>query len=326
MRMIRTISDLDEIPSGLVLTVGNFDGVHIGHQKILHAARQLADVYKTSVAVMTFDPHPLAILHPDKTPGKLTPLLLKKCLLAELGVDYQLVLNGGVDILSLSPRNFVEKFIVDSINPVVVIEGNDFYFGAGRTGNVEMLSSLGDEFGFSTIVVPTEEAELPTGENVRVSSTMVRYMLTSGRVADARLLLSRPYKLIGKVVTGRGKGRQLGFATANMEKPDQIVPAEGVYAGYVQLSDSMSDVCESTERIPAIFSIGQASTFGHDYPLLIEAHILKENIGDLVGKWMAMDFVDHIRKQHKFPTPEDLITQIKKDILQARNILNKYEK
>ncbi len=323
MRMIKTISDLNEIPSGLVLTVGNFDGVHLGHQKILHVARQLADKYKTSVAMMTFDPHPLAILHPDKTPGTLTPLPLKKHLFAELGVDYRLVLNSGAEILSLSPRQFVEKFVVDSINPVAVVEGNDFYFGAKRAGNVEMLSSLGDEFGFSTIVVPTQEIELPTGENVRVSSTMVRYMLTSARVADAGLLLSRPYKLIGKVTSGRGKGKQLGFATANMEKPQQVVPAEGVYAGYVQLADSQQGVCESTENIPAVFSIGQASTFGHDYPLLIEAHLFKKNIGELTGKWMAMDFVDHIRTQHKFPDQETLIEQIKKDIAQAKIILNR---
>ena len=321
--MIKTISDLNEIPSGLVLTIGNFDGVHLGHRKILHVARQLADKYKTSVAMMTFDPHPLAILHPGKAPGTLTPLLLKKQLLAELGVDYRLVLNSGADIFSLSPRQFVEKFIVDSINPVAVVEGNDFSFGARRTGNVEILSSLGDEFGFSTIVVPTEEIELPTGENVRVSSTMIRYMLTSSRVADARLLLSRPYKLIGKVISGRGKGRQLGFATANMEMPEQIVPAEGVYVGYVQLCDSQQGLCESAENIPAVFSIGQASTFGKDYPLLIEAHILKEGIGDLAGKWMAMDFIDHIRPQHKFPTPQALIEQIKKDIAQAKDILNK---
>ncbi len=321
--MIKTISDLNEIPPGLVLTVGNFDGVHLGHRKILHVARQLADKYKTSVAMMTFDPHPLAILHPDKAPGTLTPLPLKKHLLAELGVDYRLVLNGGAEILSLSPRQFVEKFIVDSINPVAVVEGNDFYFGARRAGDIEMLSSLGDEFGFSTIVVPTQEIELPTGENVRISSTMVRYMLTSSRVADAGLLLSRPYKLIGKVVTGRGKGRQLGFATANMEMPEQIVPAEGVYAGYVQLADSQQGVCESTENIPAVFSIGQVSTFGHDYPLLIEAHILKEGIGELAGKWLAMDFIDYIRPQHKFPNQETLIEQIKEDITHAKDILKR---
>jgi len=151
-------------------------------------------------------------------------------------------------------------------------------------------------------------------------------MLTSSRVADARLLLSRPYKLIGKVISGRGKGRQLGFATANMEMPEQIVPAEGVYVGYVQLCDSQQGLCESTENIPAVFSIGQASTFGKDYPLLIEAHILKEGIGELAGKWLAMDFIDYIRPQHKFPNQETLIEQIKEDIAQTRDILKREAK
>jgi riboflavin kinase/FMN adenylyltransferase len=128
---------------------------------------------------------------------------------------------------------------------------------------------------------------------------------------------------MGKVITGRGKGRQLGFATANMEKPEQVVPAEGVYVGYVQLADSQQELCETTENIPAVFSIGQTSTFGQGYPLLIEAHLLKQGVGELAGKWMAMDFIDFIRSQHKFPSQEALIAQIKKDIAHARGILNK---
>ena len=140
-------------------------------------------------------------------------------------------------------------------------------------------------------------------------------------MADAARLLGRRYRLIGRIITGRGKGRQLGFPTANLLPAAQIIPTEGVYAGFVAVADSEDDICLAKANVPAVFSIGQASTFGDDYPLLVEAHLLVENVGKLEGKWMAMDFVDFIRHQHKFKNIEDLQTQIARDCEQAKIVL-----
>ena len=321
MRIIETISDLQKVPNGCVLTIGNFDGVHIGHQKILRTARQAADKRGTSVVMMTFEPHPLAVLHPERAPETLTPLPLKRQLLMGLNVDYRLIVRSSVEVLSLSAREFVKKFIIDGVKPCVVVEGEDFNFGAKREGNVKTLEQIAKEDGFEVLVVEEEKIAIPDGQTLRVSSTMIRYMLESGRVADAAMSLGRAYRLIGKVVKGRGVGKALGFATANMEKPDQLIPAEGVYAGFVRLADDVEGVCGNGEKLPAVFSIGRIKTFGDDHPLLIEAHLLVEGVGELWGKFMAMDFIEYLRPQFKFESKDDLIKQIVKDCEKAKNIL-----
>jgi len=322
MEKLRTISDLEAVRKGCVLTIGNFDGVHIGHQEIICVARELADERQTDVVLMTFEPHPLAVLHPDKAPGILTPISLKKQLLIELGADVRLLLDATPQTLSLTPEQFVSRFVTETLRPCAVVEGEDFNFGAARAGNVQILRQMGDESGFEVVVAPARKIEIPDGQTLRVSSTMVRYMLGSGRVADAAMALGRAYRLIGQICSGRGIGRKLGFPTLNMTIPDQLVPGEGVYAGYVQLGMVEEDVARPQERIGAIFSIGQARTFGDEHPLLIEAHLLVSGDTDLTGKWMAMDFVGFIRPQHKFTSPEVLSKQIAKDCRKAANILD----
>ena len=321
MRVIETISGLEKIKSGSVLTIGNFDGVHLGHQEILIAARQTASERRAELVVMTFEPHPLVVLHPQKRPGILTSLALKKHLLAEFGVDYLLVLKTTPELLSLSPQDFVEQFIVKNIQPGVVVEGESFNFGCGRGGGVRTLQELGAEKGFEVSVVEAKAVKLSTGQTVRVSSTIIRNMLEGGRAADAAVALSRPYRLIGQVVPGCGKGKQLGFPTANIEPVRQLVPAEGVYAGFVQIANSEEKICAAKEKIPAAFSIGRSETLGSDNPLAIEAHVLTGEVGDLHDKWLAMDFVKRIRDQQKFETEKDLSAQIAKDCEKAREIL-----
>jgi len=160
-----------------------------------------------------------------------------------------------------------------------------------------------------------------TSQVLRVSSTIVRFMLEGGHVAEAAAALSRPYRLIGPIVSGWGRGRKLGFPTLNLRTPRQIVPAEGVYAGFVETAGSEQDLMCERKRVPAVFSIGQARTFGDEHPLLIEAHLLIGAVGDMTGRWMAMDFVERIRSQHKFGSPEELVAQIAKDCKEARAIL-----
>ena len=321
MKVLKTVSELGQLPDGCVLTIGNFDGVHIGHQQNIKVARDIATLERVSLAVMTFEPHPVAILHPEKAPGVLTPLPLKIHLLENCGVDYLIILRDTTSLLRLSPSDFVDKFLLKDVRPKALVEGDDFNFGAHRAGNIDTLRQMAEPNGFNVVVVPSKLVKLHTGQSVRVSSTTIRYMLQSGHVADAAFLFGRPYRLIGKITAGRGKGRQLGFPTLNMQMPSQIIPQEGVYAGYCLIGAAEDDVCRSDNRLPAVFSIGHAVTFSDQHAQLIEAHVLDANLGDMVGKWLAMDFLDRIRPQQRFESPEVLAAQIAKDCDSAKQIL-----
>jgi riboflavin kinase/FMN adenylyltransferase len=203
----------------------------------------------------------------------------------------------------------------------VLVEGHDFNFGSQRTGNIDKLRLLGDEKGFEVCVVEAKTVQLSTSRTIRVSSTIIRNLLETGAITDATVALGRPYRLIGQVIPGRGKGRQLGFPTANLKPLRQVIPAEAVYAGYVQIGDSEKDVCNRRERIPAAFSIGTALTIRPDRPQLIEAHLLTQDVPELVGKWLAMDFIKHLRDQIKFDSEKQLAEQIKEDCQNAKEIL-----
>jgi len=321
MRTVETISEMGRIADGCVLTIGNFDGVHMGHREIITAAGRIARQKEAELVAMTFEPHPVAVLHPERAPGVLTPLRLKKHALGQCGVDALIVIRGDRELLSLSPEEFIERYLVENIRPSMVVEGDDFNFGAARSGSIETLSKFGTESGFGVRVVEARKTKLSTGQMVKVSSTMIRYMLEGGHVADAATALGRPYRLLDEIVPGRGVGRKLGFPTLNMKKPGQVIPAEGVYAGFVRVGDDPDAVLLAEDRFPAVYSIGQARTYGEDFPLLIEAHLLRDEVSASVGQYMTMDFVERIRAQHKFNTPEELSRQIKQDCEAAGKIL-----
>ena len=326
MKVIQTISQFQHIPKGCVLSIGNFDGVHVGHQEILRVARQAAEKNDAELIVMTFEPHPVAVLHPEMAPGVLSPLDIKKYLLAQCGVDKMIVLRTNRELLSLSPEDFAGRFLFENIEPSVVVEGDDFNFGAERAGTIDTLKKLAAERNFEISVVAPKKVKLSTGQSVRVSSTVIRYMLEGGHIADAAVALGRPYRIAERIIPGRGVGVKLGFPTLNMKKPKQVIPAEGVYAGFVKIGQVIDDALKSKEKIPAVYSIGQARTYGDDFPLLIEAHLLIEGVGDLIGHYMTMDFIQRIRNQHKFNTPEDLSKQIAKDCQYAKMILTAKER
>ncbi|OHB60629.1 MAG: riboflavin biosynthesis protein RibF [Planctomycetes bacterium RBG_13_50_24] len=326
MKVVEVTSSLTEltgIEKGCVLTIGNFDGVHIGHQEILAAAKKTASEKRTQLVVMTFEPHPLSVLHPQQKPDLLTSLTLKKYLLAEAGTDCLVLIKSAPELLNLSPSEFAERFISKGIRPSVVVEGESFNFGSGRRGNARTLRRIGAGNGFSVSIIESREVQLSTGQTVRVSSTVIRNILKDGQVADAALTLGRPYRLIGKIISGRGKGKQLGFPTANLGPTDQLVPAEGVYAGFVQIADSEQSLYADAQKLPAAMSIGTALTLGTDYPRLVEAHILTGQVADLHGKYLAMDFIHRIRSQQKFDTEKQLAEQIAKDCKTAKKILAK---
>jgi riboflavin kinase/FMN adenylyltransferase len=327
MKVFRKVTDFEKIKKGSVLTIGNFDGVHLGHQEILMVGREIAAKRETEFVVMTFEPHPVAILHPDKAPSVLTPLLLKMHLLRQYA-DCLIVLKGTKELLELSPDDFVDKFLMEGIRPSVIVEGNDFNFGANRKGDIDTLKNLAVQKDFEVAAVAPKHVRLATGQNIKVSSTIIRYMLESGHVSEAATALSRPYRLMGKIVPGKGRGKKLGFPTLNlsddsqdMRKPCQIIPQEGVYAGFVEMAESEENLLQKQDKMPAVFSIGQARTFGEEHSLLIEAHLLVKQPGDVADKWIAMDFVQRLRSQHKFRSPDALVKQIAKDCEQARGVL-----
>jgi riboflavin kinase/FMN adenylyltransferase len=321
MRIIKQIAGLKDIKKGCVLTIGNFDGVHIGHQAILSTAKQIAGQKQTEIVVMTFQPHPLSILNPQKAPSSLMPPALKEHLLAKLGVGTMFTTKTEKEFLGLAAEDFVERFLIKGIRPSAVVEGRDFNFGHRRAGSVHTLQKLAGAKGIEVVIVEPKKAELADGQTVEVSSTVIRDMVTKGRVADATILLGRPYRLIGNIVPGRGKGTQLGFPTLNLKKPEQIIPAEGVYAGLVEISDSEAKVCLTKQKIPTAFSIGRTTTYGVNQSLLIEAHLLVENAEQFSGQWMAMDFIEQIRNQQKFETEKELAEQIDRDCREAQQIL-----
>ena len=326
MQIIDTLEKIDRRIKGCCLTVGNFDGVHLGHKKIIAVAhRTAARLGNCPVAAIVFDPHPVAILHPEKTPQVLTPLPLKKTLLEAAGIDFLIILKDSYEFLTLSPADFVDDFLKDTIAPKAVIEGDDFHFGYGRSGSAKLLCRLGKQFGFDVVIIESEEIKLDGG-SAKISSTLIRNLLQAGNAAGAAKALGRPYRLMGRVVKGRGKGAKLGFPTANIDPHEQIIPAEGVYAGFVSVAEGIEKLCTLNQKIPAVFSLGRAKTFISEHPMLVEAHILNEKIEDLYDKYLAMDFVDFVRSQQRFETEEKLKKQIEKDCQIAKKILLNKEK
>lgn len=321
MHRISSISQIKTVGKSCVLTIGNFDGVHRGHQQILAAAKQAADDRGAKLLAMTFEPHPLAVVRPEIAPGCLTPLDLKERLIAQFGADYLFVAKTTPDLLALSAEQFVQQFLIDGIRPGLVVEGESFNFGSGRSGNINTLQELAAANGLEVSVIIAEQVELSGGRSVTVSSTIIRNLLAEGNVADAATALGRPYRLIERIIPGRGKGRRLGFPTANMKLPKQVIPAEGVYAGYALIADTPGKLLSNRQKTPAALSIGTSATYGDAQSLLIEAHLLKKHVGELYGKHIAMDFVQRIRPQKKFDTESALATQIAKDCREAKEVL-----
>lgn len=322
MRIIEDHQNLSGLPKGMVLSIGNFDGVHRGHQAIIKTAREIAKEKQTQVAVMTFDPHPEVVLHPERAPEILTPLRMKSLLLESLSVDVLIVVKDSLKLLNLSPQDFIDGFLVEKFTPSVMVEGPDFNFGYGRSGDISVLREFGTSRNFEVVEVPFVDAGIRSNEPLgKCSSSSIRRFLAEGSLRHAAQVMGRPFRLVGRTIPGRGVGTQLGFPTANIEPIGQIVPAEGVYAGYAVVGDSFEDVVFGGIRRPAAISIGRAKTFLGDHPLLLEAHLLEDKVEDLRGKWLGLDFMQFVRHQQRFETKELLRQQIKKDCEKALNYL-----
>ncbi|MCP4590718.1 MAG: bifunctional riboflavin kinase/FAD synthetase [bacterium] len=309
MRFIRG-QDFDGLAlPACVLTIGNFDGVHRGHRQILAQAGLFATDREIPVAVLTFEPHPLSVVGLRRSPPRLTVSAEKVQQLARAGADIVVEADSTPALLGLTPEEFVDRILVPRLHPTHIVEGASFGFGRGRQGTPELLGELGANRGFEVFVVEPVRLQVEHDETVLVSSSLIRKLLHQGRVHRAELCLGRPYTLVGTVTTGSQRGAHLGFPTANVDVPDQLVPGEGVYAGEARLGDRV---------LAAAISIGAAPTFeGTD--LQVEAHLLDFD-EDVYGESIRLDFHRPLRAQQKFSSKEDLIRQVARDVEQVRRI------
>lgn len=312
---MRVWHGLEEVPADIesVATIGIFDGVHRGHQKILSTAvRDARRLGVLSVAV-TFDPHP-AVIHRPEGIELIMPLSDRLEQIAALGVDAVLVAKYDLSLASLSPYDFVQRFFVDALGVLEVVVGEDMRFGKGNAGDVATLHELGDRFGFDV----TEIVDVESFEGRRWSSTWVRQALAAGDVSLANRILGRNYRLRGHVEHGFKRGRQLGFPTANLNSQGVgFVPADGVYAGLIVRAVTGTRACE---MLPAAISVGTNPQFDGE-ERTVEAHVLGRSDLNLYGEDIAVDFIARIRPMKQFDSVEELLERMDADLLEAAIVL-----
>jgi riboflavin kinase/FMN adenylyltransferase len=289
------------------ITIGNFDGVHLGHAALVAAARTAVGA-AGHVAVLCFDPHPVTVLRPEAYTGRLSTFQQRQAWLRELGADQVIRLSPTREFLSQTPEQFLDT-VVREYQPQFIAEGRDFRFGRNRAGSIETLRVHESAHGFRTIVVDDVEAPLVDHSLVRGSSTMIRWLLQHGRVSDAAALLGRPYEIAGRVIRGDQRGRTLGVPTANLDHGDFILPADGIYSGFAQRPDGS---CFS-----AAISVGTKPTFGSN-PRVCEAHLIGF-VGPLGEyEWpLRISFHRWLRDQLTYSSVEPLIDQLQRDIAAA---------
>jgi riboflavin kinase/FMN adenylyltransferase len=304
---------LAEVPSdwgACVATIGEFDGVHRGHQRVVERARELAQSRQLPVVAITFDPHPDEVIRPGSHPPLLTTARRRSELLAALGADAVFVLPFNLEFSRLSPDEFVRVVLSERLHAAAVVVGENFRFGHKAAGDVPMLAQLGEKYDFTAEGVP-----LLVEDGVTISSTYIREQLAGGDVAAAARALGRPHRVEGVVVRGHMRGRGLGFPTANLETaPHTATPADGVYAGWLASLDL--DGAE-TARWPAAISVGTNPTFGIG-DRTVEAYALDRDDLDLYGVHAAIDFTARLRGTERFDSVQALITQMHEDVAQAR--------
>ena len=304
----------DDIPSDwgrCVLTIGVFDGVHRGHAELIARAVKAGRARGVPVVLMTFDPHPMEVVFPGSHPAQLTTLTRRAELAEEMGVDVFLVMPFTADFMKLTPDRYIHELLVERLHVVEVVVGENFTFGKKAAGNVETLRKAGDRFGFAVEAVSLV-TDHHQSETVTFSSTYIRSCVDAGDMVAATEALGRPHRVEGVVVRGEGRGRGLGYPTANVAPPMySAIPADGVYAAWFTV--------QSGERRMAAVSIGTNPTFS-GRTRTVEAFVLDTD-ADLYGQHVAVDFVARLRGQKKFASVDDLIAAMGKDTEKARAIL-----
>ncbi len=300
-------------PGGAVITIGNFDGVHRGHARIVETARDAAARLSAVAVAMIFEPHPLAVLAPEMAPAQLTTFAEKLALLERCGVDQCIVLRSEAALLSQDAEDFLAT-LVAHCHPRALVEGRDFNFGRGRTGSLETLQRHARQWGYEVHVVPGVRCEeLPT--RPAISSSSIRQALCDGRVEEANTMLGRPYRIVGTTVGGAGRGTTLGFPTANLDEVVHLLPQEAVYAAIAQL--------DSGELNLAAVNIGPQPTFSQDRPR-VEAHLLDFK-GDVYGRRTGLHFLARLREQIRFSGSNEFVEQLGRDVAAVRRFSDRVE-
>jgi riboflavin kinase/FMN adenylyltransferase len=317
---VRVWHSLDEIPADLgrtAVVIGNFDGVHLGHQHVIRTAREVADAHGLRVVAVTFDPHPMAVLRPDHAPVTLSDLDTRCRLLGESGADDVLVIPFSREIADWTPEEFVQRVLVDGLHARHVVVGANFRFGNRAAGDVATLVRVGDAADFEV-----DGVALDGGPQVW-SSTYVRTCLAAGDVEGAAEALGRPYGVVGEVVPGDRRGRELGYPTANVPVRDLAVPADGVYAGWLRvLADPSTGSGHRGEPMPAAISIGTNPTFHGVRERRVESYVLDRTDLELYGQQVEVTFVARIRGMVTFDGIDDLVATIRDDVERTRALLD----
>lgn len=306
MEIIRNILHHARLPHPIV-SLGNFDGIHLGHQEILRRVRREAEARHGTALVVTFHPHPLAVLRSDRPIALIASLREKLSQLGQFGVQGVFLQRFSLAFSRLNPKEFVQRYLAEAIGAEKVIIGHNFSFGRDRAGSGQALERLGRECGFEVEVVGPVKAH-----GREVSSTVVRGLLGAGEMQDAALLLGRSYAVSGRVIKGFQRGRTIGFPTANIRPRADLLLPNGVYAIRVDVGDQ--------QHLPGVANVGVNPTFDGNRRT-IEAHIFDFS-ADLYGQRLRVGFVEHLRGEKKFPAVDDLVRQIKEDAARARALLS----
>ncbi|MCC6225929.1 MAG: bifunctional riboflavin kinase/FAD synthetase [Microthrixaceae bacterium] len=315
MRVITDIAGRPEGVTATALTIGVYDGVHLGHRAVLSEVCRQAAGMGVASCVVTFDPHPAEIVRPESAPHLLTDIDQRLELLASTGVDLAVLIHFDEARAGESAEDFVRQTLVGALGVQLVVVGEDFHFGRRRQGNVALLEEMGAELGFAVhghhLVGPDGADAL---DEATVSSTAIRRALVEARLADANAMLGRPHEMRGPVVEGDRRGREVGFPTANVAiGPRMLHPADGIYAGHL--------VRATGERLPSAIYVGHRPTFySEGAATVIESHCLGWK-GDIYGERVGVTFEHRLRGDQRFDSVEELIDQLQVDCLQAATLL-----
>lgn len=303
MELVRYLHNIKSRHRGCVLTIGNFDGVHLGHQAVIRQMTRYASEMELPAVVLTFEPQPLEYFFPETAPARLSSFREKISWLHGHNIDRVICLRFNQELAALSPESFVEEVLVKQIGARFIVIGDDFRFGKARAGDFNLLQSLGDEYGFNVIATNTLESD-----DERISSSLIREHLLQGDLRAAARLLGRPYSMMGRVIHGDKRGRQLGFPTANIAIKRELTALLGVFAVSVHGVDA--------QVLNGVANIGTRPVFDGQ-EVLLEVHILDFD-RDLYGSYLQVDFNKKLRSELKFDSVEQLVEQITIDKEQAR--------
>ena len=307
MKVVHGLDSLDPPLRQVVLTIGNFDGFHRAHRRLLDQAVVLAHSGGSPAAVLTFEPHPLTVVAPQKTLSRLTTIDQKLHLMRGAGADIVVVARSEPELLGLEADRFVEDILIRLFRPTHIVEGPSFGFGRGRKGTPKLLASVAAQFNCEVQIVDPVTLAFEDNKDVMVSSSLVRRLVAAGKIHDAALCLARPYCLTGNIVEGKQRGRTIGFPTANLANIEQLIPGDGVYAGRATVGE---------QAYSAAISIGRTPTF-REGVRQVEAYLL-DFAGDLYGRSIQIDFDRRLRDQRAFASASDLTDQLHLDVQAVR--------